>query len=130
MWNSFMPKRKDIRNVVGTKFYSIEMYDSSFFDNFNPDATFKKWAAVEVNEFQSVPKGMEKLTTPEGLYAVFLHQGPASDGPKTYQYIFNVWLPDSGYILDNRPHFAIMGERYKNNSPDSEEELWIPVKNR
>jgi AraC family transcriptional regulator len=37
-------------------------------------------------------------------------------------------LPASGYELDDRPHFEILGERYKNNDPDSEEELWFPVR--
>jgi AraC family transcriptional regulator len=42
-------------------------------------------------------------------------------------YIFNTWLPKSGYQLDRRPHFEILGEKYKNNNPDSEEEIWIPI---
>ena len=32
------------------------------------------------------------------------------------------------YTLDDRPHFEILGEKYKNQDPDSEEELWIPIK--
>jgi AraC family transcriptional regulator len=32
--------------------------------------------------------------------------------------------------LDNRPHFEILGEKYKQGSPDSEEEIWIPVKEK
>ena len=128
LWNGFMPRRKDILNNIGSELYSIEIYKPAFFDNFDPDNIFEKWAAIEVTDFQSIPEGMEKLITPEGLYAVFVHKGPASDGPKTYQYIFRTWFPASEYILDNKPHFAIMGEKYKNNDPSSEEELWIPVK--
>jgi len=71
---------------------------------------------------------MKTITSPEGLYAVFVHKGAASEGPKTYQYIFTTWLPASDYQLDNRPHFAIMGEKYKGEDPGSEEELWIPIK--
>ena len=71
---------------------------------------------------------MESIASPEGLYAVFVHKGPASEGPRTYQNIFATWLPNSDFILDNRPHFAIMGEKYKREDSDSEEELWIPVK--
>jgi AraC family transcriptional regulator len=57
-----------------------------------------------------------------------LHKGAASDGPKTFQYIFGTWLPDSEYLIDNRPHFEILGEKYKNEDPTSEEEIWIPIK--
>ena len=64
---------------------------------------------------------------PGGLYAVFFYKGSSSD-TKIFQYIFTNWLPDSGYTLDNRPHFEILGENYKNGDPGSEEEIWIPVK--
>jgi AraC family transcriptional regulator len=128
LWSGFMPKRKEIRNSIGTELYSIEVYAPNYFDNFNPDAEFEKWAAVEVTDFQVIPDNLKSITSPEGLYAVFVHKGPASEGPKTYQYIFATWLPNSDYSLDNRPHFAIMGEKYKSEDKDSEEELWIPIK--
>jgi AraC family transcriptional regulator len=73
---------------------------------------------------------METLNSPRGLYAVFQYKGAASKGAETYQYIYGTWLPESDFLLDNRPHFAVMGEKYKNEDPDSEEEMWIPVKNR
>jgi AraC family transcriptional regulator len=128
LWRSFMPRRKEICNNIGTELHSIEVYAPNYFDNFNPDAEFEKWAAVEVTDFQSIPDDMNTITSPEGLYAVFVHKGTASEGPKTYQYIFTTWLPCSDYQLDNRPHFAIMGEKYKGEDPGSEEELWIPIK--
>lgn len=130
LWQSFMPQRKAIKYQFGTELYSIEIYPANFFISFNPRVTFQKWAAVEIFDLQLIPPGMESITVPGGLYAVFVHKGPASDGPKTYRYIFTDWLPQSDFILDERPHFAVMGEKYKNNDPDSEEELWIPVKLR
>jgi AraC family transcriptional regulator len=73
---------------------------------------------------------MESFTLKGGLYAVFLHKGAASTGQKTFQYIFEMWLPNSGYLLDNRPHFEILGAKYKNEDPNSEEEVWIPIKQK
>jgi AraC family transcriptional regulator len=128
LWRDFMPKRTEIKNNVGSGLYSIEVYAPLFFNNFNPKTEFDKWAAIEVTDFNTVPDKMETITLPSGLYAVFLHNGPASTGPKTYQYIFGTWLPNSDFLLDNRPHFAVMGEKYKNEDPSSEEELWIPIK--
>lgn len=128
IWSSFMPRRKEIQNIIGTELYSIEVYAPNYFNPFNPEAEFEKWAAVEVADFQTIPDGMKTIASPQGLYAVFAHKGPASDGPKTYEYIFATWLPNSDYLLDNRPHFAIMGEKYKSEDKDSEEELWIPIK--
>jgi AraC family transcriptional regulator len=128
LWKSFMPVKKKIKNVIGSELYSIEVYERLFFSNFIPEREFDKWAAVEVTGFDSVPDKMETFTLPGGFYAVFKHTGPASKGPETYRYIFETWLPASGHILDNRPHFAVMGEKYKNEDPDSEEEIWIPIK--
>ena len=71
---------------------------------------------------------METLTLKGGLYAVFLYRGVASKGEEMYRYIFGTWLPGSDFLLDNRPHFAVMGDKYKKEDPASEEELWIPIK--
>jgi AraC family transcriptional regulator len=130
LWRSFMPRRKEIHNNIGKELYSIEVYTPLYFNNFNSDAKFEKWAAIEVMDFQTIPDKMEAITLPDGLYAVFAHKGTASAGPKTYQYIFGTWLPNSQYVLDNRPHFAVMGEKYKNDDPNSEEEIWIPIKKK
>lgn len=128
LWQSFMQRRKEIKNTIGNDLYSMQVYDPMYFVDFNPDAEFEKWAAIEVADFDQIPSEMESCILPGGLYAVFLHKGSASTGPKTFQYIFGTWLPDSGYALDNRPQFEILGEKYKNEDPDSEEEIWIPVK--
>lgn len=127
LWRHFMPRRKEITNAVSPDLYAVQIFDRAYFKNFSPQNTFVKWATAEVDEFKNVPHGMETLTLPSGLYAVFLHQGPASAGQKTFQYIFGEWLPASRYLLDDRPHFEILGAKYKNEDPASEEEIWIPI---
>jgi AraC family transcriptional regulator len=128
LWRSFMPQRREIENVTGIELYSIEVYPENFFTAFNPAAQFEKWGAIEVSSFENIPAGMKTLLSPAGLYAVFVHYGPASTGSVTYRYIFTDWLPSSAYVIDQRPHFAIMGEKYNSDSADSEEEIWIPVR--
>lgn len=130
LWSSFMPHRKEIKNQIGTDLYSLEVFSSGHFNEFDPGSSFEKWAAVEVSDFNEIPSEMEDLTIPAGLYAVFIHKGLQSDGHKTYYSIFAEWLPNSGYTVDDRPHFAVMGEKYKKEDPDSEEEIWIPIKKK
>jgi AraC family transcriptional regulator len=130
LWQSFMLRRKEIENNIGSDLYSMQIYDTLYFDHFNPNASFEKWATVEVTDFDVVPKEMETITLPAGLYAVFLYKGDASNAVKTFQYIFETWLPDSEYDLDHRPHFEILGEKYKRNDETSEEEIWIPIKGK
>jgi AraC family transcriptional regulator len=124
---NFMSRRKEIENTIGKEVYAVDIYASDYFKNFNPGKEFEKWIAVEVNNFDIVPENMESLTIQSGLYAIFLHKGNASEGPKTFQYIFASWLPNSEYEFDGRPLLAVMGEKYKNDDPSSEEELWIPI---
>ena len=128
LWKSFMPRRKEITNNLTNDLISMQVYDPSFdFSNFNLNAEFEKWAAVEVRNFDTVPSEMETYSLTGGLYAVFRYKGSNRD-TKIFRYIFGTWLPDSNYSIDNRPHFEVLGEKYKNDDPDSEEEIWIPVK--
>ena len=129
LWKSFMQNRKEIKSPIGSDLYSMQIYKhapDSF--SFNPEIKFEKWAAIEVKDFSDTPKGMESFSLKSGLYAVFIHKGAAQEFAKTFQYIFGDWLPKSSYLIDDRPHFEILGTKYKNNSPDSEEEVWIPIK--
>lgn len=130
LWQSFMVRRNEIKNSIGNALYSMQVYDPSYFINFNPTTEFEKWATIEVTDFERVPDDMETFILPSGLYAVFLYKGAASEGPRTFQYIYGTWLPNSQYSLDDRPHFEILGDKYKNEDPNSEEEIWIPVKGK
>jgi AraC family transcriptional regulator len=127
LWKNFMPRRKEIQNNIGTELYSTQVYDDLYFDNFNESKEFEKWAAIEVTDFNTVPHEMEPFILRSGLYAVFTYKG-SNTNTTIFQYIFMSWLPNSKYLLDNRPHFEILGEKYKNNDPNSEEEIWIPIK--
>lgn len=131
LWHSFMIDKATISNVMGTDLYTIQVYDElHYFKNFSPQTEFTKWAAIEVDSLDNIPNGYDYFVIESGLYAVFLHRGSASDFPKTLQFIFGQWLPNSEYVIDERPHFEVLGENYKNDDPDSEEEVWIPIKKK
>jgi len=128
LWTSFMPRRKLITNSLSSDLFSIQVYDNTLdFKNFDKETLFDKWAAIEVADFEFVPNEMEIFSLTGGLYAVFQYRGLSTD-TSIFQYIFGTWLPNSNYVLDKRPHFELLGEKYKNDHPDSEEEIWIPIK--
>nr|WP_299073624.1 GyrI-like domain-containing protein [uncultured Allomuricauda sp.] len=129
LWGSFAPKIKGIKNRLTTDKISMQIYDSSYYVNFNLNNEFEKWATVEVSDFNDIPEGLEKFILNGGEYAVFDYKGLSNDS-SIFQYIFKTWLPNSCYKLDNRPHFEILGKKYKNNDPASEEEIWIPIKKK
>jgi AraC family transcriptional regulator len=133
LWKDFMPRVQEIKNKKGPELYSVQFFDPSLdFKNFSPTSTiFEKWAAVEVNGLDDIPEKLEPFSLIEGLYAVFPYKGASYEAIGTLQYIYETWIPSSDYSLDNqRGHLAIMGEKYKNNDPSSEEEFWIPIKKK
>jgi AraC family transcriptional regulator len=129
LWSKFMPRIKEIKQKISKEMISLQYFDPLYFSEFNPAREFEKWAVVEVQNQKEIPNGMEALTLKAGLYAVFNYKGSSSDN-SIFQYIYQTWLPNSKYHLDNRPHFEVLGVNYKNNDPDSEEEIWIPIKNK
>ncbi len=128
LWKTFMPLRHKIRNQKNTDLISMQMYSepSKITDK---KAFFTKWACVEVEDFDNIPKKMNSIILEEGLYAVFHYRGLSTNN-NIFKYIFGEWLANSKYELDNRPHFEILGEKYKNNDPKSEEDIWIPIKTK
>lgn len=128
LWSSFMPRKKEIQNTIGIELYNVQINPKGF--AFGPNESFIKWAAIAVSSFDFVPNGMEKLEIPEGLYAVFNYKGDQSNAATFFNFIYTQWLPNSEYELDYRPQFEVLGEKYKNNDPNSEEQIWIPIKNK
>jgi len=129
LWRSFVPRRKEIVNNLNNELISMAIYQPNHFSEFHPANEFEKWASVQVTDFGNIPVGMESFTLAGGLYAVFDYKGSSND-TSIFQYIFGEWLPGSAYKLDDRPHFEVLGEKYRNNDPASEEEIWIPISPR
>jgi AraC family transcriptional regulator len=127
LWKSFMPRRKEINNNLSPDLISMTVYNPTHFLNFSPANAFEKWAVIEVSDFNNVPYEMDTFTLAGGLYAVFDYKGLNTDD-SIFRYIYGEWIPSSDYDLDNRPHFEILGDKYKNGDPESEEEIWIPIK--
>lgn len=130
LWQTFMPRKKEIEKKIDGIFYSIQVYPKGFqMKDFTPSTFFEYWAAIEVESESIVPSDMERFNLPEGKYAVFIHRGSMNTFQKTIGYIHGQWLPNSEFKLDNRPHFELLNHKYLGpNNPDSEEEVWVPIK--
>jgi AraC family transcriptional regulator len=128
LWQTFMPRRREINNNVTSEMISMQVYNEPLrLGDLNQE--FEKWAAIEVYNFENVPEKMDTFTLNGGLYAVFHYKGLSTDN-SIFISIFGTWLPNSDYLLDDRPHFEILGDKYKNGDPNSEEEIWIPIKQK
>lgn len=128
LWRNLMPRRYEIKNNLTADLFSMQVYENTtYFQSLNPNVIFEKWAALEVADFEHIPEGMESYVLAGGKYAVSQQKGFSTE---IFQYIFGTWLPNSDYELDNREHFELLGDKHKNNDPNSEEEIWIPIREK
>ena len=128
VWQRYMPRRKEVSHTLNMDLYSIQVFSKSYWEQFNPSATFTKWVGVPVSQIDRVPIDMDVMIIPAGRYAVFTFVGNEQMAPAFFEKIYGEWLPNSIYDLDDRPHFEILGTKYKRSDPTSEETVWIPIK--
>jgi len=78
----------------------------------------------------STEKNLKKSCIAAGKYAVFLHKGAYENFQETYAYIFNQWLPESSYQLqDDKVCFEIYLNRDpRRTKPENlKTEIYIPL---
>ncbi len=128
LFSAFMPRRHEVDHRLNHDVFDLKVYPQNFFTNISLSSIYSKWALVEVSKFDELqlPAGMEAFHLKGGIYAVFDLKKMESQ-PNPFAYIFNKWLPESGNILENRPHFDLLKNIKKKNDPDREEEIWIPI---
>jgi len=124
LWQTFIPLSKQIQHKSNSDFYSLQIFPDNFFEAFDPTRSFEKWALVPVASTIELPEPCTSFILEGGLYAIFHHKG---NDPSIFQNIYSTWIPNSSYKIDNRPHFEILGEKYKNGHPESEEDIYIPI---
>lgn len=91
--------------------------------------TFTYIIGTEVNDFETIPKGMKARTIPASKYAVFTAKGPMPDAiQQTWKDIYSRWFPETGYERTDGPDFEYYDERSEVNDESCEVDIYIPVK--
>lgn len=126
---SFMPRRAEVQSRIGKHVFSIQNYTKDY-DPKDVNSEFEKWVAVEVESLEDVPEDMAEFVIASGTYVVFSFKGAMSDFPESRRYIFQEWLPQSGYQLDQKAHFEILSEDYSKDLQNIKEEIWIPIREK
>ncbi|MBN2867186.1 MAG: GyrI-like domain-containing protein [Flavobacteriaceae bacterium] len=124
----FMPRIGEVKHRKDNFKLSLQKYSNFNISEFNPNQTFQKWIGVEVDSLQFISEHMEALTIDAGKYLVINFEGTVEAFVSFWQDIHFNWLPNSGFELDNRPHFERLGTDYNPNQAVNKEEIWIPVK--
>lgn len=83
-------------------------------------------AGFEVESVANIPEGMVSWALPEQTYAIFRCTLPIIR--EAFEYIFQTWLPASGYQHADGPEFELYDEEFNPEDPDSKLCIYIPIK--
>lgn len=130
LFMSFMPLRNRIPHRANDLIYLVNIFPGELSQqNISFTTRFEKLGAVPVKQKDLLPDELTYYTLPGGTYAVFIHRGPASAFFDTFNFIFGKWIPESEWEYDTTRHrFERIPQGYRPDDPNSEEEIWIPVK--
>ncbi|MCK9557532.1 MAG: AraC family transcriptional regulator [Candidatus Cloacimonetes bacterium] len=127
LWNDFnqqicskVPDALHPGRVLGICYYldHIEM---------NEDTPFTYLAGVEYPPEKDCPIGLVYRDVPAADYAVFEHHGSLDTLSETYDFIYNNWLPESGYERKKADDFELYDQRFQFGDSQSVMEIWVPV---
>ena len=96
---------------------------------FSADCSINAFIGIECPGGAKTDYGMQSKALREGKYAKFVHVGTVNALLRTYQYIWSVWFPKSGYELAEQDDFECYTERFLGpNNPHSEIDIYFPIK--
>ena len=128
-WEAFSKRFHDIPNVIDrNQCYGFEDYSRDFVMKEGSFPKYYNIASQEVTSFDNLPEGMKAKEVPAAEYAVFSYQGPISDLPKFFGYIYAEWMPASGFKMDPQvsSDFEFYSEPMKDMN-DAKLEVWVPI---
>lgn len=123
LWQTFAPRIHEVASIAEpmVSYGVIEDFDAVHF-------TLQYTAAVSVSDTRNIPGQMTTLAIGPNTYAVFKATlGTLGD---VFGFIFNSWMPNSGFEMVKAPHFERYGASFNPAVPGSEIEIYIPVRTR
>ena len=125
LWGRLMPRLAEIPGRIEGGCYGL-------MHNFDKkEGNFDYLAGVAVAGTHAVPAGMSRIEVPAQTYAVFTHriENPvlSQDLPRTFNYIYGTWLPDSDYQAAQGPEFEYYDSRFDPGANSGEIDIYVPV---
>lgn len=120
LWDAFVPHIGKVPGQIGEETYGVCC---------NPDGKggFEYVAGVAVSKLDDLPELYRWVELAPQHYAVFEHQGSLDDLKKTFQAIWNDWLPQSGYLAAEAPEFERYSADFNPKAGTGSLEIWLPI---
>ena len=123
LWGDLMKRSGEIKN----KSRVMESY--GLMGMMDKEGNFEYIACLPVDKVAELPEGMVSRKIDDTKYLVFTHVGDAEKMKKTYDFVYNKYCPDCGKeVRYDTYHFELYDERFKNFAPDSEFDIYVPIK--
>jgi AraC family transcriptional regulator len=119
-WQRFVPHIGNIPGQLGNVAYGV-CYNSDDAGNFD------YLCAVQVADFSRLPSEWTRLRIPARRYAVFPHRDHVSTIRRTWNTLFNKWLPESGHRVADAPELERYSEDFDSRTGIGGIEIWIPI---
>lgn len=120
LWGKFAPRIDEIAQIAEP------MVSYGLMGRYSADmGGFDYMAGVSVESAADLPAGMTTWEIDAHTYAVF--EATLSTIGETFGYIYNRWLPDSGYQPVRDFCFERYPETFNPDDPNSKMAIYIPV---
>ncbi len=91
------------------------------------EGNFDYVAAAEVRAIINLPSDLVKVQIAPRRWAIFKHDGHITTLSKTYAAIWDRWLPDHGYRVENAPSIERHKETFDTRTGNGGVDIWIPI---
>ena len=122
VWEEFVSRLEDIENVNVAHPFGVCVP----IDGEEPHS-MDYMAAMSVQNFSFIPRGMNTCVVPDGEYAVFTHVGSLDFFPKTMDHIFGEWMPNANIQHRGGPEVEVYDHRFDPVSRTGEVDYRVPV---
>jgi len=124
LWDEFLLRIHEIKNRTEGH---VTLGISEFCKN-PYDEEFTYFACVPVTEIDDIPEGMVAKTVPSNYYAVVTHKGRLETLGHVFDYIYDVWLPQSDYEIAKADDFELYDERFIGPEDEkSEVDIYVSI---
>jgi predicted transcriptional regulator YdeE len=118
LWQDFMQRIEELKNLTPGVHYGLCITKG--------DCFFKYIACSAVDDKEDIPVDMVKHKVPKAMYAIAIHKGKLDKLGETYGKMEQD-LKDKG-LKENGTWLEVYDKRYKENSDDSEFEIWAALR--
>ncbi|PUA27237.1 MAG: hypothetical protein B0W54_11555 [Cellvibrio sp. 79] len=126
LWQQLISRWDEITQRVNTVDYGLCIHLHSH--------EYYYMAGCGVWDFTGLPESFSPFIIPSHTYAVFTHNGSVLNIRDTIDFVFDKWLPSSGYKHATAPENALhfferYGEKFDPDTGSGDIEIWLPVTN-